>query len=552
MAIRDKIEANSHSLLNTLCSEHVKDNSGKSDEKFDVNPSVLQTLKKLQKKINEALPSVRTDNLIARELLNGNQNSSFVKFATEKFGNFTSDEYPKLDFKIKVESSISVESFSPLSLKNNEDLLLYVLVPAQFFYKSDIRNYRLFQKLNLVLLAVLEVLRNDNILQADDWKLFGFQGGQFEPLIFDHCFVKAEINQQSQQKRNLSLKMTCVPETVEKFDLKKLSRDKSNLSFSYLKKSVQENLLQQKEETPQTPSSLYNQTVLSCLWKKMLNKSCVDFYSKLPEVYKNCLSLIVTWTTKSNFDHLLNIEVLLNSMKLLLSSGKISETGSNYEGVFDAFSDYIKFLNQIVSENFRLSSNEERGILFVESGFCPGLNMFRHFSPIDASILKKSLLAMVNSFNDLGDQALNAELFVADHAIFALYDLIFSFGIKEGGLTDMIKPESRLTYSCNPKLYAIERLVELLHAAFGEKVSSIDPIEVPGIESEYKLKEMQVETPEEPSAKKSRQSSEEILDGKMLVVNIGVKLNPKRQPEAVIRGPLPDNKKGASKFTIGF
>ena len=520
----DSVESKSR-VLNALCTDLVKNKLKVPDIKlYDELCAAISA--KMQSAINKNISTVDVKtvlNTYRRKLAN----RGFVGYAQGNFGNFRPQVLPLLNFQVKTESLCCIETLFDKST-NSMNLMLYVCIPEQFFYKSDIINYRLIQKLNFALLVVIDVLKGlDFVSPVDNWNLFSFDHSPIHATLFSHCYVNVNVKSKhiTNNETPITMKVTCVPENVDFFEIDRLRFDNNCVRIQYLRskeegeKSEKEAGFESKEA--HLPSVAYNQMMINCFSRHNINKQLLQKFHNLPLIYKECLALVCYAVGVKNLGQIDN-EYILSCFFKFTASGALTETGLNYEGhVFEAFTDFCKLFYKLLNENDSIYRTRD---MCIQSHVCENLDIFHNLSLVNFDLMKLKFGNLVKSFGSVPERALYTELFENKLSMFSEYDLLCSFNINAWYINS-VQPEDLLEFNCRAVDLVVSKLMPELSASLGKRAVRIDPLNITAEEVDKDADENDAR------------------------VYFGVKLNFSMQAEAVIKGPLPENAQGNQSLT---
>ncbi len=421
----------SNVVLDALCLDLIETQCRAQSEK-DFAKSIAAVSDYLKLHLKKRLGQSNVKSLLEHILPDPNGFPVLESFK-QKFGETCKSKYSQINFEVEVKTLPSVES--TLNLDSVCDAVVYVKVPINLFQKSDVKNYSFVQKVNFVLLAVVDVCRSlDNMRSDNNWQLLGFESNSnFENLLFRHCYVEAVYtNKKSQQ--DMKILITCVPENVNVVNRKRLSGG-TNVNSQLMGASG--------EAVTSHETQLYNQTVLRCIFRETNHASMLKELQKLPKSLK--LSIILTYIhlKRRNLTHITTMENILLLVLSLVSNEKLSVASCH--NLFATFYNLSFLLNLFFSELCTKDSVK------IQSSLSSEVCLLSEFSSHDVALVKHHLSGLCKTLSSLiqHPQSLYTELFLRSTNHFSHFDILVCADLFAPVLFQSMTPADRIKFNCD-------------------------------------------------------------------------------------------------------
>ena len=440
----DKQNVSSKSRLNAVFEDHFS-------ETFE-SPDSITDVKKVVKKLRKAVRAVSGEESSkmlkylrdsAERMLKGNAERTkdlpFLRSVVDLFGNFKDiDNLPLFPSdEVAFEACETLDSHLKISPTT---FIVYLKIPQSFFYKSDLVNFRIVQKLNFALSIVAFLLQRSEAFESPD----AFQlnsccnedgSSSFLFSLFDFCYLKI-----SHELMKLHLK--CVISNEDLFDLERLTLEKKLLRLTYLGGDKQD-----------VSSSSYNQKIINSFLEEELHKLLLSELQQMPLGNKVCVKMFSTWTVRCGIEKLINLSLITSIMIHLTQSGEIkrySDTGGLYK-LFYKFS--LCFINLLSPSLPKLSlgPNSKKDSSRM-SFMCPLLSkydFFVNFTSDHGRLMRYHLESLNETLKNIDRRHHLKELFVRPTNCLNHFDFFMQVTVDSLGVLEAAEPTDKLLSCCN-------------------------------------------------------------------------------------------------------
>ena len=432
------------SKLNALCENHFN----KTFKAATVSEKIVKTVEIALKKASTADTRDTLHKFLEslREKCSNAANKQrliFLNSAIDIFCNFKdAGNIPSFPDEVQFETLQTLSSHLNIGPRTHT---VYVKIPHTFFYKSDLINYRIVQKLNFALMIVADVLKQSEKFNENSFELKSDHrdDSALPCSLFDFCHLSLSSGADH-------LKLKCVVENDNLFDTEQLSLDKNLLRSSYF-----------GCEEKTVSSLVYNQKVINSFVEVELHRKLLTGLEQMPIANKLCVKIFHLWAKRCGVEMFIDLPFITSAMIHLMETNDIT-TSTHTGALFNLFRDFCGRIQKLLSPTLDSTGVKHKKFSFI----CPIQPQYDHFVDFTAEhgqLLKYHLKSLCQTLETLNPRHQFEELFLRPTNSFIHFDLFLQLRVNCFGISEAAKPEEKIESNCNvsEKVLHVRKILSL-------------------------------------------------------------------------------------------